>query len=118
MRYQAMTRADPSASKSDPPSLCFAPADRELGERAQAWLAHLRGERRVSAHTLDAYARDLRQFLLFMADHFGEAPSLAAFANLAPVDLRAFMAHRRNDGTGSRSLLRQLAGLRSFARYL
>jgi integrase/recombinase XerC len=56
--------------------------------------------------------------LHFAAAHFGEPPSLATFAGLAPADLRAFLAARRGLGAGSRSLLRQLAGLRSFARYL
>jgi integrase/recombinase XerC len=94
------------------------PADPELAAQARDWLAHLAGERRVSPHTSTSYARDLRQFLHFAAAHFGEPPSLATFAGLAPADLRAFLAARRGLGAGSRSLLRQLAGLRSFARYL
>jgi integrase/recombinase XerC len=94
------------------------PADPDLAAQARDWLAHLAGERRVSPHTSTSYARDLRQFLHFAAAHFGESPSLATFAGLAPQDLRAFLAARRELGAGSRSLLRQLAGLRSFARYL
>ena len=35
-----------------------------------------------------------------------------------PRDVRAFMAARRGDGIGSRSLMRALAGARSFARFL
>ena len=93
-------------------------ADPDLAAQAQDWLAHLAGERRVSPHTATSYARDLRQFLHFAAVHFGGPPSLATFAGLAPSDLRAFFAARRGRGAGSRSLLRQLAGLRSFARYL
>ncbi|MGH6850455.1 MAG: tyrosine recombinase XerC [Methylocella sp.] len=93
-------------------------ADPELVGHARDWLAHLAGERRVSPHTTASYARDLRQFLHFAAVHFGAPPSLATFAGLAPQDLRAFLAARRRLGAGSRSLLRQLAGLRSFARYL
>jgi integrase/recombinase XerC len=109
------------ASKLDPAkavSLAFAPASPELAGLAQDWLAHLSGERRVSKHTLDAYARDLRQFFGFLAGHFGEPPGCACLNELTPADLRAFMAKRRNDAVGSRSLLRQLAGLRSFARFL
>ncbi|MGC2223195.1 MAG: site-specific integrase, partial [Methylocella sp.] len=87
------------------------PADPELTAQARDWLAHL-GERRVSPHTATSYARDLRQFLRFAQAHFGAPASLATFANLAPSDLRAFLAARRGLGAGSRSLLRQLAGLR------
>lgn len=81
------------------------------------WLSHLASERRLSAKTLDAYARDLRQFLAFMATRMGAAPGLADLAMLKPADIRAFMAHRRNDGIESRSLMRQLAGCRSFFRF-
>ena len=35
--------------------------DRPLPAPMQAWLAHLAGQRRYSAHTLDGYGRDLRQ---------------------------------------------------------
>jgi integrase/recombinase XerC len=96
----------------------FAPAGPELAAQARDWLAHLSGERRVSPHTAASYARDLRQFLHFAAAHFGEPPSLSTFNSLAPPDLRAFLAARRGTGAGSRSLARQLAGLRSFARFL
>ena len=37
---------------------------------------------------------------------------------LAPADVRAFMAARRAGGAGGRSLMRGLAGARSFARFL
>lgn len=96
----------------------FSPADPDLAAQVQEWLAHLAGERRVSSHTLTSYARDLRQFLEFAAAHFGETPSLVTFGNLSPRDLRAFLAARRGCGASNRSLLRQLAGLRSFARHL
>jgi len=110
--------APEGVSRDDMDSTDFTVADPELAALARGWLAHLTGERRVSPHTLTSYARDLRQFLTFAAIHFGEAPSVATFARLEAGDLRAFMAARRFEGAGSRSLLRQLAGLRSFARYL
>jgi integrase/recombinase XerC len=82
------------------------------------WLAHLGNERRYSPRTLEAYRRDVRQFLEFLAEHLGGAPSLKDLARLKPVDVRAFLAARRAEGIGSHSLMRQLAGLRSFGRYL
>ena len=94
------------------------PADPALAATLQDWLSHLAGERRVAAHTLAAYRRDVGQFLRFLAIHFGELPSLALFRKIAPADLRAFLAARRKSGAGSRSLLRQLSGLRSFARHI
>ena len=60
----------------------------------------------------------MRQFLGFMAEHRGGAPTLRELAGLTPQDVRAFMAARRTEGIASRSLMRSLAGVRSFARFL
>ncbi len=82
------------------------------------WLTHLGAERRLSPKTLEAYRRDAGQFLAFMAGHLGQSASLGDLAALKPADVRAFMASRRADGVGSRSLMRMLAGVRSFGRFL
>ncbi len=82
------------------------------------WLSYLGAERRMSDKTVEAYRRDVGQFLGFLAKHLGGTPSLKQLARLTPADIRAFMAARRAAGIGSRSLMRGLAGARSFARYL
>jgi len=82
------------------------------------WLGYLGAERRMSDKTLDAYERDVAQFLSFLAEHMGGAPDLKQLAELKPADVRAFMAARRAHGIGSRSLMRALAGTRAFARFL
>jgi integrase/recombinase XerC len=83
-----------------------------------SWLTHLGAERRMSPKTVEAYQRDVLQFLAFLAGHLGGAPSLKELAELTPADVRAFMAARRAAGIGSRSLMRTLAGTRAFARFL
>jgi len=108
----------PSPPPDDTLPVFPAPAGADLAGQARAWLARLRGERRMSEETVEAYGRDLRQFLVFLAEHRGEPADLADFAALSSTDLRAFMARRRSEGVESRSLLRNLAGLRSFARHL
>jgi integrase/recombinase XerC len=89
-----------------------------VAAEAVRWLAHLADERRMSPKTLEAYRRDVGQFLAFLAEYRGAAPTLTDLAKLKPADVRAFMAARRAEGIGGRSLMRILAGVRSFARYL
>jgi integrase/recombinase XerC len=90
----------------------------ELAARAEQWLEHLASERRYSPKTLEAYARDVRQWLAFLSLHLGKKLSLADLAKLEPRDVRAFLAARRAEGLAGRSLMRALAGARSFSRYL
>src|SRR5262249_50474292 len=98
------------------PDLAFAMP--EVAVEFELWLARLGTERRMSAKTCEAYGRDVRQFLTFLTGHLGARVTLAALRRLAPADVRAFLAWRRAEGVGGRSLMRQLAGVRSFARFL
>ena len=106
---------DPSASRQPIELDC---ADATLTLQITRWLSHLRAERRLSPKTLEAYARDLRQCLTFLGQHWATEVTLKRFAALEASDIRAFMAMRRADAIGSRSLMRALAGLRSFGRFL
>ncbi|MGZ3362084.1 MAG: tyrosine recombinase XerC [Xanthobacteraceae bacterium] len=93
-------------------------ADSSITLEMTHWLSHLRSERRLSPKTLEAYARDVRQFLGFLSQHWGARVTLPRFAALEASDIRAFLAMRRADDIGGRSLMRALAGLRSFGRFL
>ena len=93
-------------------------ASPDVAAEIARWLGHLGAERRMSLKTLEAYERDVGQFLGFLAGHLGGTPSLKTLAKLTPADVRAFMAARRSDGAGNRTLMRGLAGARSFARFL
>lgn len=93
-------------------------ADPALMAERQAWLATLGAERRLSDKTVEAYERDTRQFLAFLTRHLAGPARLSDIAALRPADLRGFLAARRRDGAGARTLGRGLAGLRSFLRHL
>jgi integrase/recombinase XerC len=93
-------------------------ADESVALQMTRWLTHLRAERRLSPKTLEAYARDIRQCLDFLCEHWGTRVTLAKFSRLEASDIRAFMAMRRADDIAGRSLMRTLAGLRSFGRFL
>jgi len=103
-------------SSAEDNTLQFASAD--LAAEVVRWLSHLSAERRMSPKTVEAYERDVRQFLGFLTEHAGELVTLKSLAAIEPRDVRAFMASRRAGGIGSRSLMRSLAGARSFARFL
>ena len=102
----------------DSPQLPTLPAAPDLAAAAAAWLVHLARERRLSARTIEAYGRDARQFLAFLEERFGAPLGVADFTDCAPGDLRAFLARRRAEGVGGRSLQRALSALRSLARHI
>lgn len=105
-------------SKAAAPQIELASADPSIAQEMTRWLSHLGAERRLSPKTLEAYGRDLRQCLDFLCAHWGERVTLERFAALEATDVRAFMAMRRADDIAGRSLMRALAGLRSFGRFL
>ncbi|OJF96430.1 recombinase XerC [Pararhizobium antarcticum] len=90
----------------------------ELMTERQRWLDSLAQERRLSGKTVEAYERDSRQFLTFLTGHLAGPAKLSDIHALRPGDLRGFLAARRRDGAGARTLGRGLAGLRSFLRHL
>ncbi|PLP56915.1 recombinase XerC [Mesorhizobium loti] len=90
----------------------------DLQAARESWLKALAGERRLSALTVEAYERDTRQFLQFLTGHVGGPAGIADIAGLRPADLRGFLAQRRNEGAGARTLGRGLAGVRSLLRFL
>ena len=90
----------------------------DLAREIKAWLSWLTLERRMSAKTMEAYERDVRQFLQYLTGHVGKTASIAEVADLKPMDIRGFLARRRAAGAGARTLGRGLAGIRSFVKFL
>jgi integrase/recombinase XerC len=94
------------------------PLGEDLRATVAAWLAHLQHERGCTPNTLQAYDRDLRQFLLWLEADIGHPPCLADLARLDAKRFRAFMAARRRAGFAGRSLARTMSALRAFFRWL
>lgn len=90
----------------------------DLAAASQSWLEHLAHARGYSRETLDAYERDLRQFVSFLGMHLDYTPCLADLARIDAKTVRAFLSARRKQGAVSRSLSRTLSALRTFFRWL
>ena len=87
-------------------------------EAVEDWLAYIGTERQLAAKTSEAYERDVSQFLAFLAVHFNRLPDMPHLLALQARDVRAFLAARRGEGVGSRSLSRTLSALRMFYKFL
>jgi integrase/recombinase XerC len=77
------------------------------------FLSHLQVERRVSAHTLDAYRRDLTALNAWSAEQ-----GIDDVATLHTEQLRAFIAAEHRRGMSPKSLQRRLSACRSFYQWL
>jgi len=104
-----MVRTDPLSGLS---------AATDLSKAVQNWRQWLGMERRASANTLDAYARDVARFTVFLTDHLGQQPKLSDLRKLVTRDFRSYLASRTQDGLGQTSLARELSSLRTFFKWL
>jgi integrase/recombinase XerC len=84
------------------------PSETELIE---AFVDHLRLERRLSEHTVAAYRRDLGQLALFL--HRNDARLLAATQHL----LRRFLAQQHTLGYARASIARRVGAIHTFFRW-
>ena len=91
--------------------MLIAPATRDLFER---WITHLRGVEGRAEATIEAYGRDLRDFLEFHARHDPDSRGPNALKSVSLRDMRAYMAAMRARGVSARSLARALSSVRSF----
>lgn len=78
-----------------------------------AWHSHLTAGRRRSAHTVRAYTATAARLI----DGLGERPTWTMLATLKPADLRAQLAHRREQGIGNASAARELSAIKAFLTF-
>ena len=86
-------------------------------QAVEFYLDHLAGERRASPRTVEAYGRDLGQWVDFLTAHQGQAPRLGDLSQLKAMDWRAWMASRRSEGVSARTLQRGLSAIRGLFEY-
>jgi integrase/recombinase XerC len=84
-----------------------------MGDWLARFLAHLRQERRLSAHTVAAYRHDLETLRRFC-----QRRGIDAWQALEHAGVRAFAAAEHAGGLGPRSIQRRLSAVRSFYAFL
>ena len=85
----------------------------ESERQVSAFLRHIRLERGLSRHTVDAYRRDLAALTDYCVKR-----DLATWAALGVSDIRRFAARAHRSGLAPRTVQRRLAGARSFFSFL
>lgn len=93
----------------------ISPAARDALEN---WLIQARALQGRSDNTIEAYRRDVLDFLAFMTAYHGGGQGLTALSRITLRDMRAWMAQTRGPNVGSRSLARKLSAVKSFYRWL
>lgn len=82
-------------------------------EQVSAFERHLRHERRLAAHTLNSYRRDIDAAVAWCDRH-----EFAAWSALRQADVRTFAADAHRRGLAGRSVQRRLSALRTFFHFL
>ena len=79
----------------------------------ERFLSHLKHERRLSRHTIDAYRHDIATLADFCVKR-----SIAQWCALDSLQVRAYAAAQHGAGLSARSIQRRLSATRSFYEFL
>jgi len=91
--------------------LAASPSTKNLQQRCfDGFLSHLAHERRLSAHTVEGYARDVRRLFELVGD--------TPLQEIRPALARRMVAQLHARGLDGKSLARMLSAWRGFFRYL
>lgn len=82
------------------------------------YLHHLQTQRKLSAHTLSSYGRDLEQLWVLAEAHLKPAQSKLNLARLSHFDIRRFASQLHAQGLSSSSIARKLSAWRGFFDWL
>ncbi|GIP32310.1 site-specific tyrosine recombinase XerD [Paenibacillus sp. J2TS4] len=79
----------------------------------QSFIHFLSVERGLSSNTLEAYERDLSQYIDYLRD-----TGITSLDGLAPADVQGYLLHLKKKGKASSTLSRTMVSIRSFHRFL
>ena len=86
-------------------------ADRLLDQ----FMFYLKLEKNASQHTLHSYQRDILQFMEFVSSQGGNAVLLS---DITPLVIRSYLASLKSQQYAKATIMRRIAALRSFFRFL
>lgn len=92
--------------------------DPGVREHLRGFLDYLRLNRNASALTVEAYERDLTQFLSFLAAGSNLPLSSLQVSAIDQLTIRGFLGHIFRQGHSRATAARKLAAIRAFIRYL
>lgn len=80
----------------------------------QKYLQYIQTEKRLSDHTVNAYAKDLESFAVYLQTEFDQTnPS-----NATHTEIRSWVVTLKNSGVTNRTINRKISSLKSFYKYL
>lgn len=88
-----------------------------MNPEIEDFIQYLQLEKRYSPHTVQAYQRDLKQFVSFLARKADDVPG-PDLKTAEREDIRKFLAGLMRHGMEKRTVARKLASLRSFFNYM
>lgn len=89
-------------------------ADDDLQSIIARWKQYLASEKMYSAHTLDAYTRDLALFINF----FEKEQNLQEIESKTVHDFRAFLSYRNKKNINKSSIAREMSAVKNFYNWL
>lgn len=84
-----------------------------MDEIIKQFITYLETERGMTANTMDAYSRDIRQFAEFLTEH-----GLNGFEEAGETTVMTHLLHLQNQGKSPATIARQLSSIRGLYQYL
>ena len=85
-----------------------------MNDYFQDYLIMLRVERNMSANTIDAYKRDLKQYLGYIIDDL----EIKSLYNISSDNIRDYIRNLNNQGLAPKSIARIISSIRSYHNFL
>lgn len=92
--------------------------DSQMSEIIMCWQNWLRNTRRYSTHTLDAYSRDISNFINFVTQNKHSPLTINDFQNITIRTFRSFASQRIKQQIEKNSLAREISALKNFFKWL